>query len=229
MTFEPPAPPPDPAPGSAPSDPFAQSASPPLAPAPPPVPPAAPAPPPRPAPAQWSAPPAGGPTGASATFNPATVNPLDWGILAAGFFALIFSFVSYYTVTLSLQGISRSGSETAWHGFFGWFGALIALAAAGLLAVHIFLPSAKLPVPVRLTVLGGFALALLCIIIAAFVTPGAHSSKELSAAAGLRLHVDYGRGAGFWLSLIVILAGTVMAFLRLRDSGGKLPWEGTKA
>jgi hypothetical protein len=192
------------------------------------MPPSAPAPPP-PAQEPWPAPPAGGPSTSATTFNPATVNPLDWGILAAGFFALIFSFVSYYTVTASFQGISRSGSESAWHGFFGWFGALVALAAAGLLAVHIFLPSAKLPVPIRLTVLGGFALALLCIIIAAFVTPGAASANELSAAAGLRLHVDYGRGAGFWLSLIVILAGTVMAFLRLRDSGGKLPWQGTKA
>jgi hypothetical protein len=38
-------------------------------------------------------------------------------------------------------------------------------------------------------------------------------------------YVDTGRGAGYYLSLIVILAGAVLSFLRLRATGGKLPWE----
>ena len=217
MTSEPPVPP-ESAAGSQPSDPFAPPAAPP-----------APPPPPPPAAQDWSAPapppPAPANTG-NAPFNPSAVNPLDWGILAAGFFALIFSFVSYYTVTAHFAGLSKSGGENAWHGFFGWFAALVALAAAGVLAAQIFQPAMRFPFPVRLAVLGGFALSLLCIILAAFITPGKASSASLK---GTGVSADYGRGAGFWLSLIVILAGTVMSFLRLRESGGKLPWEHSKS
>jgi hypothetical protein len=206
MTFEPPEQPPEPPVGSQPAAPSPE----PYAPTPPPPP-----------PQEWAAP--AQPPAQSSAFNPADVSPYDWGILAAGFLAFIFSLFSYYTVTASFEGLSRSGSVSAWHGFFGWFAALLALASAALLAVHLFVPNTRLSFPPRLMVLGGFALALLFLIIAAFVTPGAASASELAAAGGL--HVDYGRGAGFWLSLIVILAGGVVSFLRLRETGGSLPWE----
>ena len=212
MTFEPPAPPPEPSAGSMPAE----------------SPPHAPSQPADPAASQDDgsvSPPPAAPTGSSAdAFNPAAVNPLDWGILAAGFLALLFSFVSYYTATAKSSRLSGSVSEsvTAWHGFFGWFAALVALASAVLLAIHIFLPSAKFRFPLRAVVLAGFAVATVCVIIAAFVTPGKASPGLLKA---LDISVDYGRGAGFWLSLIVILAGAVMSFLRLRESGGSLPWE----
>jgi hypothetical protein len=62
------------------------------------------------------------------------------------------------------------------------------------------------------------------VIIAGFVTPGAKSSGQLSADLGVKVTIDYGRGAGYWLSLIVILAGAVLAYLRLRETGGTLPW-----
>lgn len=179
----------------------------------PPPSPATPAPPPVPVqPAQSSG---GG-------FTASSVNPMDWGILAVGVLALIFSTFNYYT--LSVKGFG-SDSESAWHGFFGWFAALVALAASILLAVHLFAPSVKMRFPVRLVVLGAYAVSLICMIIAGFVTPGAVSSGEASAAVGFKVSVDYGRGAGFYLSLIAILAGTVLAFLRLRETGGKLPWD----
>ena len=81
------------------------------------------------------------------SFNPAAVNPLDWGILAAGFLALVFSFVSYYTATAKSPRLAGTytASTTAWHGFFGWFAVLVALASAVLLAVHIFLPKGGIP------------------------------------------------------------------------------------
>jgi hypothetical protein len=116
--------------------------------------------PPTPPAQQWSAPPAqpasSGNGGGSVDF--AAINRLDWGILAAGLLAFIFSFVSYYTV--SVKGLG-SGDENAWHGFFGWFAMLVALLASGLLAVHLFAPQIKLPVPVRVTVLGAYAVAAL--------------------------------------------------------------------
>jgi hypothetical protein len=200
MTFEPPEQPPEPPIGSQPA-----------APSPPPY-----APPPPP-PQEWAAPPPP-PPAQSSPFNPATVSPYDWGVLAAGFLAFIFSFVSYYTYHVKLFGITGSGSENAWHGFFGWFAMLVALLSAGLLAVHIFSPATKLGVPVRLTVLGGFALALLCVILAGLID-----------ARSLPSGVSSGRGAGYYLSLIAILGGGVVAFLRLRETGGSLPWEKNKA
>ena len=95
---------------------------------------------------------------------------------------------------------------------------LVALLSAGLLAVHIFAPATKLPVPVRLTVLIGFAVAALCVILAGLID-----------AESLPSQVSSGRGAGYYLSLIVILAGGVVSFLRLRETGGSLPWEKNKA
>ncbi|MEP6599850.1 MAG: hypothetical protein ABJB98_10450 [Actinomycetota bacterium] len=151
-------------------------------------------------------------------FNPSTVNPLDWGIIAAGFLALVFSFFSYYTATAKVTGFSFSVHENAWHGFFGWFAALLALASAGLLAATIFAPGQlRLPLPVRLAVLAGFAVATLCVLLAWFVTPG--------VAGGGTAGLDIGRGIGFYLSLIVIIAGLVLSVMRLRSTGGKLPWE----
>jgi hypothetical protein len=165
--------------------------------------------PPAPPAQQWSAPPAQ-PASGGGGFNPATVNPMDWGVLAAGLLAFIFSFVSYYTYSVG----PLSGDENAWHGFFGWFAMLVALLASALLAVHLFAPQLQLPVPVRMTVLGGYVVAALCVILAGLI-------NARSVPAG----IDAGRGAGYYLSLIVILAGAVLSFLRLRQTGGKLPWE----
>ena len=197
MTFEPPEQPPEPPVGSQPAAPSPE----PYAPMPPPPP-----------PQEWAAPPQ--PAAQSGAFNAAEVSPYDWGILAAGFLAFIFSLFSYYTA--SYAGISAS--ESAWHGFFGWFAALVALLSAGLLAVQIFAPATKLPVPVRLTVLIGFAVAALCVILAGLID-----------AESLPSPISSGRGAGYYLSLIVILAGGVVSFLRLRETGGSLPWEKSKA
>ena len=155
-------------------------------------------------------------------FDFSAVNPYDWGIFAAGLVAFIFSFLSFYTGTVSAsfggQSISRSAHENAWHGFFGWFAVLLALAAAALVAVDVFVPQFKLPVPSRLVALGGFGLALLCVIIAAFVTPG----KASSGAIPEGVNVDYGRGFGFWIVLIAIVAGTALSAMRYQQTGGNL-------
>jgi hypothetical protein len=167
---------------------------------------------PPPATQQWSAPPpAQQPASSGGGFNPAAVDRLDWGILAAGFLAFIFSFVSYYHYSSGPYSIDYS----AWDGFFGWFSTLLALFAAGLLAVHLFVPTVKLPIPVRLTVLGGFALSALSAILAGLI-------NSRSVPNG----IDSSRGVGYYLALVVILAGAVLSFLRLRATGGKLPWEG---
>src|SRR5579875_4016049 len=92
-----------------------------------------PPPPPGPPPAGGYGPP-GRPGG---NFDPKTVNPLDWGILGCGVLAFIFSFVSYYTY--------GPFSESAWHGFFGWFATLVALAGSVVIALDLISPQTPLP------------------------------------------------------------------------------------
>jgi hypothetical protein len=150
-------------------------------------------------------------------FDPKTVNPLDWGIIGAGFFTLIFSFFGYYKYSVKIDGFgSSSGTVSAWHGFFGWFAALVALAAAAILAADV-IAKVKLPFPVRLTVLGGFALALLCAILALVVVPG-----NTGSVSSIGIHVNKGHGFAYWISLILLLVGTGLAFVRFTASGGKL-------
>ncbi len=210
--------PPPPPPGYAPPAPppgYAPPPPPPQGYAPPPPPPQQPAygqPPPTGQPGAYPPPPQpyGGP---AASFNPASVNPMDWAILGLGFLALVFSFFSYYTASVSFGGFSASGSESAWHGFFGWFAAFVALISAGLVAAELFAPQIKLPVPIRLASLGGWALATLCVLLALVVNPASSSG------------VNSGHGFGYWASLVVIIAGLVLSVLRLKATGGKLPWE----
>ena len=66
-------------------------------------------------------------------------------------------------------GSSASSSANAWHGFFGWFGAVAAVAAAGLLVAKLLGVALPVPVPVRTAVLGLFALATVCTVLALFV------------------------------------------------------------
>jgi hypothetical protein len=135
--------------------------------------------------------------------------------------AFIFSLFDYYTVSVSGQTIGgvhyggASDSASAWHGFFGWFGALLAVVGAGLVAMELFAPQVKLPVPTRLAGLGAFAVATLFVIIALFVIP--------DGGAGDIPGVDTGHGFGYWASLIVIIAGTVLSLMRLQQTGGRLP------
>jgi hypothetical protein len=115
----------------------------------------------------------------------------DIAIVVIGVVAFLLSFFPYYT----FHGFNWS----AWHGFFGWFAAFVVLGAAGLLASKMMGITILEPSLLRLSVLGGFAVALLCIILALFVDPSG---------------VDFGRGFGYWASLILVLAGTALAFMR---------------
>ena len=87
------------------------------------------------------------------SFDPKTVNQLDWGILGAGVLAFIFSFVSWYTY--DEIGCGRFGgvsaSDIAWSGFF----ALVRRAARRWSGrrwsrIELFMPHVKLPFPNRL-------------------------------------------------------------------------------
>ncbi|WP_375480648.1 hypothetical protein [uncultured Jatrophihabitans sp.] len=170
------------------------------------------APPPPPS-GQWGPPPSGSnyPTpssGPGGSFDPKSVNPLDWGIVGTGVLAFIFSLFDYYTVDVGFA----SGSESAFgDGFFGWFAALLALAAAVVVAIELFAPQVKLPIAARLLGLGLFAVAFLCSLITLFINPTDVPDNY------------YGHGFGYWASFVLIIAGLVLSLMRLQATGGKLP------
>jgi hypothetical protein len=153
-------------------------------------------------------------------FNPQAVNPLDWGIIAAGVVALIFSTFGFYTYKVSFSGFSQSDSVSGWHGGLAPIAVLLALAAAALLAVEV-LGVARLTFPVRLVVLAAFALASLLLLLALFVVPG-----NTGGAGALGISVNKGHGIGYWITLLAVLAGTALAAKRFTDTGGKLPARG---
>jgi hypothetical protein len=155
-------------------------------------------------------------------FDPKTVSPLDWGIIAAGVVALIFSFFAFYSYSVSfsiagLGGTSGSVHWSAWHGFFGWFGVLLALIGALLLAAQL-IAKMTMAFPVRTVVLGLFAVGLLCLILALFVIPG-----NTGGSGVFGVHVNKGHGFGYWICLIAVLVGTGLSVKRFMDTGGKLP------
>ena len=138
----------------------------------------------------------------------ASVHKLDLGIIGLGVLTFIFSLLPYYSWSVESSFMSTSASVSAWHGFFGWFGALCALAAAVVLLVHV-LGVAALPVPVRTTVLALFAVAALCTVLALFVIPGGGGDVK-----GAGFKADSGHAIGYWLALLATLAGTALAFMR---------------
>lgn len=127
----------------------------------------------------------------------------DLGIIGAGVLAFLFSLIpSYYTAHVG----PFHDSFNAWHGFWGWFAAILALAGSGILAARLF-ARVTLPFPVRLTVLGLYAASLICTIIAGLTWAGADTG-------GVDIGKYTGHGFMYWLSLIVIVAGLALAFMR---------------
>jgi hypothetical protein len=125
--------------------------------------------------------------------------------------AFIFSFVSYYTFSAGPFSVS----ESAWHGFFGWFGMLAAIVGSAAVGLTLFMPHVKLPMANRLVAVIAYAVAALCVILALFIVPG-YLGYDTSG-------VSKGHGVGYWISLIVILAGLVLSLMRAQQTNTALP------
>ena len=146
-----------------------------------------------------------------ASFDPTAVTRSEWAILAAGVLALLCSFFDYYTFSYSGAGYSASVSVGAWHGLFGWLGALAAFGGAAVVAAQLFgkLP-ATLPLPAPRLALVGFGVGTLCVLAAFFVHPG-------DGYYGGGFHA--GHGFGYWLSLVSIMSGLVLCYRRSASTG----------
>lgn len=142
-------------------------------------------------------------------------NIFDLGIIGAGILTFLFSFLPYYTVHISMFGQSVSESANAWHGFFGWFGALLALAGAAVIALPLMGITPRVPPRIGSVVL--FGLSLLCVIIAGLTWPAASEAQGAAESAGIDMGDLTGHGVGYWLSLIVLIIAAALALLR-KDS-----------
>jgi hypothetical protein len=143
-----------------------------------------------------------------------SANKLDLGIVAAGVVALIGSWLPFYTISVKVAGFGGgSGSVSAWHGFFGWFAVLVALATSVAVALVLF-KVVQLPAPVHLIAVAGFGLAFLLLLLTLFVDP----SGGCNGIGSLGVKCDIGRGFGYWLALLAVLAGGGLAFMRMRES-----------
>ena len=144
------------------------------------------------------------------------VRPLDLAAAGLALSAFLWSFLPYYTVSVKMAGFNESDSVTAWHGFFGWFATLLAVVAGAVLVLHFLSSVVKIEalasVPVRLVATVALGVALLCVIIAFFVTPGA----DCAGIAMCEESVDFGRGIGWYLSFLAIAGSTVLTALSTR-------------
>ncbi|WP_151083905.1 DUF2721 domain-containing protein [Nocardioides cynanchi] len=174
-------------------------------------PPAAPTP-----PAQSSAPAAGA---SQYDFNQAKstlqgAHKFDLGIMAAGLVAFIAGLLPFYTISVSAGGFGgASDSVTAWHGFFGWFGVLLALVGAVVVALALF-ANVTLPMPLYQLATAAFGAALICLILALFVIPGG----GCNGAGAFGVKCDTGHGIGYWLALLAVIAGLALSVLRMRET-----------
>ena len=183
-----------------------------------------------------------------ARFDPKSVDPLDWAAIAAGVLALIFSFFAFYTYTAKgqtkSQGCSRlseippsvrgtisdlcnGDSYSAWNGFFGWFGVLLALLGALLVAVAVLAPRLSLPFPVRLAAAGAYVLGFVFVLLALFVVPRWPAADLFGVSdSDYKKGIDEGHGFSYWIVLALTLIGAALALVRFTQTGGKLPARG---
>lgn len=135
-------------------------------------------------------------------------DPLDLVVVGAGVLAFLLSlFHGYYTISIGGLG----GSVSAWHGFWGWAGVLLLLAAAVVTAAKIV----RIEVPQGELIVVGTAVAGLLFTLIAFVV----NVGNVDSASAFGFKIDEGRGWTYWLILIAALASggvTGLKFARAR-------------
>jgi len=140
-----------------------------------------------------------------------TVTLFQWLVMGGGVLAFIASFVPYYSYNIGLFGINiGTVSVNAWHGFFGWFGMLLVLAAAVIVALSVF-TDFKSPMVPMITLIGAGA-GFVCILLAMFVGFGGAGSY---------------RNVGYWLSLLAAVAagaGAAMIFMSAKKAEQPAPF-----
>jgi hypothetical protein len=111
--------------------------------------------------------------------------------------------------------LGHSASENAWHGI-GVLASLLVLVVFIAALAGSFAKSSlpDLPVSLNLIGAGGMALAVLFFLI---------RWLTLGSVLTVKIHLHWGG----YVTLIVTIATTVVAVMRMRDAGEAMPWENT--
>ena len=143
----------------------------------------------------------------------------DQGVLAAGALAFIASFFPYYGYSVSgnagnLLGINASHSWTAWHSY-ATFALLLMLAATAIAAAQVFAKDSLPDIGAswNMLVLALSGLGALLFIIRSFT----FDSGDIGP-------LSYGLKWGAYVVMILMVAQTAFAFMRVRAAGEAMPW-----
>jgi hypothetical protein len=157
-----------------------------------------------------------------AQFDAKQVHTNDWGVMGGGLLVLISSFLAWYGYDSKSSFGHFSASIGGWSaGFFAWFGILLCIAAAVIVALRVFSgPSINLPVTPALLALGLSGLAVLLFLLRWLTLPS-------GSGGGFGSSFKYGARIGLFLALIGAIAQAVFAFLAFRASGEKMAFGNT--
>lgn len=158
---------------------------------------------------------------ASSYEQPRSAGPFDVGVLIAAGAASLFSLARYYSYDVTGAQKIKCGAvcplyNSAWTGFFGWFGVLLVVTGAIAVATAAWAPTVRLLIPPRTIALICTAFGLLCTIVAFFVIPdGNYLGFPIPADAP---GIVAGHGSCYWLVLVSTVAVLIMvACGRRRD------------
>ena len=148
-----------------------------------------------------------------------SVHLLDWALLALGLATLIFSCFDFYHFSSNYAG---SRGFSAWHdiaggGFFGWIGVVLPVLGSVVLALALFEPNATFPMDARLIAFYGWGGGMVCELLAIVLHPKFYNAATNGAVAKL------GHGVSFWIILVLTIAGTVVALMRVQQQQVALP------
>ena len=100
------------------------------------------------------------------SFDPASVSRATWIAVGGSLVLFISVFLSWYSASGTIAGISYSVSQNGWDsGSLAKLVTLLALIAIAALVVELFVPTVTLPLPSSLIVLGVGGLSVLLILI----------------------------------------------------------------
>ena len=146
----------------------------------------------------------------------------DQALVGVGVLAFIASFLPYYGASLHgmpgrplLFGGNVSTSVTAWHGW-NIVALLLMLAVTAIAAVRALAPETELP---SLPVSWNFILVAV-----SAVSSLIYVVRTFTLDSGNVLGIDFGLRWGAYVLLILLLAHTVLAAMRLRSSGEATRW-----
>ena len=182
------------------------------------------------------------------SFEAKSVNPLDWVTIGAGLLALVFSFFAYYGYEATafesagecrdpssvpaegrgiLSDLCGGATASAWHGFFGWFGVLLGLLAAGLVTGAVLVGPAKESATTRVLAFGAAGLGVVSTLIALLVIPDWPELQDFVASVGGSFSssdydksIDNGPGFSYWIVLVLLAVIAAATFQRYRQTSG---------